>query len=312
MGLTGDRGRRDAAGMSPAVTIETALRAALAGAGQGEVTFARDFQGFPGTVHGGGVAGLFYRVTTPNPPVRLRMELLRGVPTETPLQLTTGSVGSVAQLALGQGDRRLAAAELARGPVLAVDPGPTLDAWGARRSSEEVPATATCLACGTANDLGLGMRFSFDDRFLWCEYAPPDTYRAADGSLHPALVTIALDELGWWLGALAQQECGVTTEVAITVLRPLPFAPLVVIGDRAAIRPDDGPRGRYVRAQGLLLTADGTLLASGEVRFAGSPAYTKRLVEPFLETTPHETLFRVFPSARALVARTRPASQRPT
>jgi len=292
--------------------IEAALREALAGAGRGEVAFARDFQGFPGTVHGGAVAGLFYRVTTPSPPVQLRMELLRGVPTETPLQLTTGSAGSVAQLALAQGDRRLAAAELARGPVPAVDPRPILDAWRARQPLAEVPATATCLACGTANALGLGIRFAFDDRFLWREYTPRDTYRAADGSLHPALVTIALDELGWWLGALAQQECGVTTEVTVTVVRPLPFAPLLVIGDRAGVRPDDDRRGRYLRAQGLLLTADGTLIAFGEVRFAGSPAFTKRLVEPFLETTPHETLFRLFPSARALVSRGRPASERPT
>ena len=101
------------------MTVEEALRTALAQAPRGEVSFARDFQGFPGTVHGGAVAGLFYRVTTPEPPVRLRMELLRGVPTETPLQLTTGSAGKVARLALGQGDRRLAAAELARGPVAA-------------------------------------------------------------------------------------------------------------------------------------------------------------------------------------------------
>src|SRR5262245_57749250 len=292
MSLAGDLGGGDAAGVGPALAVEKALRAALAGAGRGEVTFARDFQGFPGTVHGGAVAALFYRVTTPNPPVRLRMELQRGVPTETPLRLTTGSTGSVAQLALDQGDRRLAVAEVARGPAPAVDLRPILDAWAARRPTGEVPATATCLACGTANDLGLGMRFSFDDRLLWCEYSPPDTYRAADGALHPALVTIALDELGWWLGALAQQECGVTTEVTITVVQPLPFAPLIVIGDRAALRSDDDPRGRYVRAQGLLLTADGTLLAAAEVRFAGSPAYTKRLVEPFLETTPHETLFR--------------------
>jgi len=292
--------------------IEQALRGALAHAARGDVAFARDFQGFPGTVHGGAVAGLFYRVTTPQPPVQLRMELLRGVPVETPLRLTTGSAGAVAQLALAQDDRRLAAAELARGAVPAVDPRPTLDAWAGRRPHGEVPATATCLACGLANPLGLGMRLSFDDRLLWCEYTPGPSYRAADGSLHPALVTIALDELGWWLGALAQQECGVTTEVGISVMEPLPFVPLLVVGDRAAVRPDDDPRGRYVRARGLVVTREGTLLASAEVRFAGSPAYTKRLLQPFLETTPHDVLFRVFPRARTLSARGHPDAERPT
>lgn len=295
------------------MTVEEALRRALARAGQGEVTFARDFQGFPGTVHGGAVAALFYRATTPHPPVRLRMELVRGVPAETPLRLTTGSAGAVARLALAQDDRPLAGAELARGELAPVDPQPLLAAWDTRdRAAAELPGTATCLACGSANPLGLGIRFLADDRLLWREYGPRESYRAADGSLHPALATILLDELGWWLGALAQRECGVTTEVSISVFRPLPFVPLLVLGDRAGVRPDDDPRGRYVRAQGLLLTTDGTLLAACEVRFAGSAAYTRRLLQPFLETTDPEVLFRLFPNARTFGHRGRSDAERPT
>jgi len=295
------------------MTVEEALRRALGRAGQGEVTFARDFQGFPGTVHGGAVAALFYRATTPRPPVQLRMELARGVPTETPLRLTTGSAGTVARLALAQDDRHLAGAELARGPLPPLDPQPMLEAWQTRdRSADELPGTAACLACGSANPLGLGIRFFADARLLWREYTPRETYRAADGSLHPALATILLDELGWWLGALAQQECGVTTEVSVSVFRPLPFAPLLALGDRAAVRPDHDPRGRYVRAQGCLLTPDGVPLAACEVRFAGSAAYTRRLLQPFLETTDPEILFRLFPNARAFGQRESGDGGRPT
>ncbi|MBI4013855.1 MAG: hypothetical protein HY359_16175 [Candidatus Rokubacteria bacterium] len=294
------------------IAVEQALREALVNAGRGEVAFRRDFQGFPGTVHGGAVAALFYRATTPRPPVQLRMELLRGVPTETALRLTTGSAGAVAQLALAQGDRRLAGAELACGDLPPIDPTPLLAAWQHRdRAAAELPGTATCLACGSANPLGLGVRFLADARFLWREYVPPESYRAAAGSLHPALVTVLLDELGWWLGALAQQECGVTTEVSVSIFRPLPFAPLLVLGDRAAVRADDDPRGRYVRARGCLLTDEGTLLAACEVRFAGSAAYTRRLLQPFLETTEPERLFRLFPNARSLGQRDHPGGERP-
>ncbi len=295
------------------MTIEDALRQALADAPRGRVAFPRDFQGFPGTVHGGAVAALFYRVTTPRPPVRLRMDLLRGVPTETPLRLITGSAGTTARVALAQDERRLAEAELVRGAVPAVDPRPALTAWQSREGAEDgVPATATCLACGSGNPLGLALRLRFDDRFLWQEYAPPAHYRAADGSMHPALATVALDELGWWLGALAQQECGVTTEVTVSVFQPLPFRPLLLLGDRAAVQPDEDPRGRYLRARAFLLSADGALLAAAEVRFAGSPAYTKRLLQPFLETTPPDTLVRLFPNARALGTRGRPDPAPPT
>lgn len=291
-------------GAGPLRSLEQALRAALAEATRGRVHFPRDLQGFPGTVHGGAVAALFYRTTTPRPPVELRMQLLRGVPTETPLRLTTGSSGTVARLALFQDERALAEATLSREDTSAFDPAPILVAWQANRRVEgEIPGTATCLACGSANPLGLQTRFLFNDRLLWREYIPRPEYRAADGSLHPALATIMLDELGWWLGALAQGECGVTTEVVVTVFRALPFAPLLVLGDRMTVRGEDDSRGRYCRASGVLVTPGGQLLAKGDVRFAGSRAYTKRLLQPFLETTVPEELFRLFPSARDLQAR---------
>jgi hypothetical protein len=295
------------------MTIEEALRQTLREAPRGRITFARDFQGFPGTVHGGAVAALFYRVTTPRPPVHLRMDLERGVPTETPLALETGSEGARARLAVSQDGRRLAAAELMREEVAPFDPAPTLAEWRAASSAgAEVPHTKTCLACGSANPLGLAVRFLVNDRFVWREYVPQPAYRAANGALHAALVTIMLDELAWWLGALAQGECGVTTEVSLTVYARLPFTPLLAIGDRQTVRPDEDVRGRYVRADALLLTADGTLLARAEVRFAASRAYTRRLLQPFLETTPPERFFSLFPAARVLAGREGPASESPT
>jgi hypothetical protein len=299
--------------LRPLTTIEEAFRSVLLHAARGEVSFPRDLQGFPGTVHGGAVAGLFHRVTTPSPPVRLRMELLRSVPTETALRLATGSAGTVARLSLIQGDRPVAQAELTRGEVDAPDPGATLEAWRQRRGpGDELPHTATCLACGSENPLGLALRLRFDDRFVWCEYTPSPRYRAADGSAHPALATVALDELGWWLGALALSECGVTTEVAVTVSRPFPPAPLLLLGDRTAVGTDEDPRGRYVRMRSWLLTADGGLLAAADVRFAGSPAYTRRLLQPFLDTTVPDRLFRIFPGARALAERSRGGPTQPT
>src|SRR5262245_10672876 len=95
------------------MSIEEALRQALAEAARAS-TSPRAWPGFPATVHGGAVAALLYRVTAPRPPARIRLDLLRGVPTETPLRLTTGSTGPVARLGLAHQDRRLAEAELAR------------------------------------------------------------------------------------------------------------------------------------------------------------------------------------------------------
>ncbi|HEX2481921.1 MAG TPA: hypothetical protein VHQ69_08585, partial [Methylomirabilota bacterium] len=104
----------------------------------------------------------------------------------------------------------------------------------------------------------------------------------------------------WWLGALRQRECGVTTDVRITLLDSLPLAPLLVLGDRAEVMSEDDPRGRYCRATGVVFAPDGTILATSQVRFAGSRAYTRRLVEPFLTVSPLDELARWFPSVRDL------------
>lgn len=281
------------------MTVDQGLRETAGGAARGEVRFPADFHGFPGVVHGGAVAALFHQLTLPQAPVHLRMDLLRGVPTETSMRLTTTSVGADARLALDQGDRRLAEATLSRATLPPIDTGPILAAWADREAPQgEVPGTRTCLACGSASPRGLGLRFRVTDRLLWCEYTPRESYRLRGRFAHPALATIALDELGWWLGALAQGECGVTTEVAITLARDIPFGPLLVIGDRTVGVVDGDPRGRYSRVGVHLLTPDGESVAAGSVRFAGSRAYTKRLVGPFLETTDRETLARLFPSVR--------------
>lgn len=285
------------------MTIDEALRQAAAEAARGVVTFPADLHGFPGIAHGGAVAAVFHRLTLPRPPVELHVELLRGVPTATPLGLRTGSASATARLALTQGERPLAEATLQRARLAAPDVASLRGRWaGDHDAREEVPGTATCLACGSANPLGLGARFLVNDHFLWREYLPPATYRTREGT-HPALALILLDELGWWLGALTQQECGVTTDVRITLFESLPFAPLLVVGDRAAVESDDDRRGRYARTTGALLGPDGTLLASAEIRFAGSRVYTRRLVEPFLATTPIDELERWFPSAQDLARR---------
>jgi hypothetical protein len=285
------------------VTIDEALRQATADAARGVVTFPADLHGFPGTAHGGAVAAVFHRLTLPRPPVALRVELLRGVPTAVPLGLQTGSVGATARLALRQGDRPLAEATLHRDGLTPPDVTRLRGAWARHGQPEgEVPGTATCLACGSANPLALGTRFLMNDRFLWRECHPPATYRTRGGT-HPALALILLDELGWWLGALAQKECGVTTDVRVTLFEALPVGPMLVLGDREAVGADDDPRGRYSRTSPVVLGPDGTLLATAEIRFAGSRAYTRRLVEPFLATTSIDQLAQWFPSARDLARR---------
>ncbi len=285
------------------MTIDDALRLATAEAARGVVTIPPDLHGFPGVAHGGAVAAAFHRLALPRPPVALHLELQRSVPTGAPLRLASGSRGATAELSLAQGDRLLATATLHRTGVAPPRVDDLVAAWEHDRQGEEVPGSATCLACGSANPLGLDLRLIAAPRVLWREHLPRPAYHLRTGEAHPALALVALDELGWWLGALAQGECGVTTDVRLALFAPLPLAPLLILGDRTGVRPDEDPRGRYSRVSGVLLGPARDVLAAAEIRFAGSRAYTRRLLEPFLATTPLDELARWFPSARELSAR---------
>lgn len=287
------------------MTIDDALRVTVADAARGRIRFPDDLHGFPGVVHGGAVGAALHRLTLPRPPVELHLILRRGVPTGTDLTLRTGSTGTTAELTLVQGDRTLAEASLRREGLVAPELTALRTAWaGGPAGAEALPGTVSCLACGSANPLGLALRMQATDRFLWAEHTPGEAYAGRPANTaHPALALIALDELGWWLGALAQGECGVTTDVTIALYQPVPRTPLLVLGDRATVRADGDERGRFSLSQAAIFDPDGGVVAAASIRFAGSRAYTRRLLGPFLGTTGVDQLARWFPSARGLAER---------
>lgn len=272
-----------------------ALRQAVGGALDGRVVFPRDFQGFPGTVHGGGTAAFFLHAAglPPGGPARLSVALARSVPVESPLEVGREAGPDGIRLALRQRERLLAQGVVSAGDAPLGTAG-IWEAWRAARTSVGwLPGTATCLACGSANPLGLQLRFEHNDRFVWRSFEPRPPYLHPNGEPHPALATVALDEIGWWLGALDQGECGVTNDLAATLLSPLRPGPLLVLGDRTAVRRENDPRGRYSWAEAVLLTLSGEPLAVGRVRFAGSRAYTKRLLPAFVADS-GEAIYRIF------------------
>ena len=281
------------------MTVEAAFQSAVAGAWSGELSIPGDLHGFPGTAHGGAVAAVVHRLTLPRFPARIRLSLRRPVPTGTPLRLVSGSAGAEARVGIWQDDRHLADGRVSRAPAGPASSPPARAEATLGVPEGHTPRTRTCLGCGTDNPLGLGLQLQVNPRFIWQRYEPRESYRIRDGLAHPALATVILDELGWWLGALALGECGVTTEMLVTLWRPIPFAPLLVLGDRAATRPDD-TRGRYRRAAAGLFTDTGAPVATGDVRFGGSRAYTRRLLEPFLGATSLADLSRVFPGVTTL------------
>ena len=268
--------------------------------GRGRLTLAAALQGFPETAHGGGVLAAFdltaaQWITTPAAARTLAGQIQRSIPLQTSLPLAVEASAGVVSLTLGDGDKPLARCRVTR---VAAESAPPLNGWsGPPEKSLGFPTARGCLACGTENLIGLRIRLRFDDRWVWAEYRPPETYRAADGRIAPALYTVLLDEMAWWLGALASGEAGVTTDISITLHRPgHPFGDtLLAVGPRERVAVTD-PRGHFWKTETAVLASDRALLASAAITFAGSRVYSKRLIPQLLKTNPPESLRPIFPT----------------
>ena len=272
----------------------------LAAEGKGRLTLAATLQGFPETAHGGGVLAAFDQVAARwlNAAGAARMmkaQIQKSIPLQTSLPLTVEASGGTVALTLGDDGKPLARAIVSLAPS---GPAPTWNGWsGPPEKSLGFPTARGCLACGSENPIGLRVRLRFDDRWVWSEYRPSETYRTADGRIAPALFTVLLDEMAWWLGALATGEAGVTTDIHIAFHRPThPFGePLLAVGSRDRVAVTD-EKGHFWRTETAVLAADGTLLASGAIVFAGSRVYSKRLIPQLLKTNAPESLRPIFPA----------------
>ena len=171
--------------------------------------------------------------------------------------------------------------------------------WEASRDTPfEVPGYEFCLACGVRNPRGVQVRFDYNDTLVWKRPRPQAHFRCGDGTLFPGYLCIVCDEIGWWLGALRQGECGLSNRVTVCLGHPVAHAvPLLVLGARSAVTSSD-PKGRIWRAQATVVTPDWTPVAAAEVQFAGSRAFTKLMLPRFLPGD-SPAVDRVFPRYKA-------------
>ena len=158
-----------------------------------------------------------------------------------------------------------------------------------------LPVSRTCFACGIDNTLGLHVRLGFDDEVVAGTWRPREPFRSADGTLTSIALTTLCDEAAFWLGALATGESGMTTSLAVTLHRAVPFGrALTVAGARAAARPQADPR--YWDTEVLVRTEDRTLVASARITFVVVRGAARRLVLGMLAMNDPAVVARVFPA----------------
>jgi hypothetical protein len=272
------------------------------------VTFTHDLQGPPEAGHGGGVTAMLFElvrllrdeqggaVHLPRP-VRIDAVLHRALPLETPLvaEVVTADGGWHSRIL--QGDRPIAEAGV-HPMETPLPPLPTevRGEWEAPSGpAHEVPGFEFCLACGLRNVRGVQVRFNYNQTLVWKRVVPQAHFRCADGSLFPGYLCIVGDEIGWWLGALRQGECGLSNRVVVSLGQPVVYGvPLLVLGARSAAMTSD-PKGRVWQTQAAIVTPDWHPVATSEVQFAGSRAFTKVMLPRFLPGADPAAVRRVFP-----------------
>jgi hypothetical protein len=273
-------------------------------------TFPPDLQGPPEAGHGGGAAALLFEMVRmvvgergreaelPRP-VRVDVVLHREIPLDTPLRAEVTLADGVWHSRIVRDERPIIEAEIR--PSASPPAAPPADlrrTWDEPRADAfTVPVYEFCLGCGVRNPRGTQIRFEGDERFVWKRLRPQAHFRCEDGSLFPGYHIIVGDELGWWLGALRQGECGLSSKLSVTLGDTITFGTaLLALGPRASVRTSD-PRGRIWQTLAMILTPDWRPVASAEVEFAGSRAFSKVMLPRFIAGTAADaaSLRRTFP-----------------
>jgi len=303
-------------------TIDSVLRRSLDDrSGELILTLDPHFQGLPDTAHGGSVLAAFDALAGLTGPRHVGGVYRKRVPVGVPLALTHGRTEATHTFVLRDAtsvlvDGRVApVADTRRGaPAPLGDPlllgvaehgtGETfafgsvasvVDEGRRRTPAHQLPISRTCFACGVDNTLGLRVRLEFDDAEVRGAWTPREPFRTADGTLATVALTTLCDEAAFWLGALATGESGMTTELAVTLRRAVPFlGALTVTGARAAARPQPDPR--YWDTEVLVWTEDRTLVASARITFVVVRGAARRLVQGMLTMNDPAVVARVFPA----------------
>jgi hypothetical protein len=275
---------------------------------QASLTFTPDLQGPPAAGHGGGVTAMLFElvrlirdeqggaVRVPRP-VRVEAVLHRELPLQTPLVAEVAAADGGWRSRILQGERPIAEAMVRpMESLLPPVPPEVRQEWDAPRGrAHEVPGYAFCLACGLRNPRGVQVRFDFNEGLVWKRLQPQPHFRCADGSLFPGYLCIVCDEIGWWLGALRQGECGLSNRVTVCLGQPVVHGvPLLALGARSGVTTSD-PKGRVWQTRATIVTPDWQPVAAAEVQFAGSRAFSKMMLPGFVPGEDPEAVRRVFP-----------------
>ena len=124
----------------------------------------------------------------------------------------------------------------------------------------------SCFACGTANPIGLNLKFYRLGEYVCSDVILGKYYAGWENMAHGGIVSTLLDEVMSWTIIYFLRDFFVTRRMQIKYIRPVPLGEEILVRGKIV---EPGQRG--VRAQGEILDMSQKILARASADFAFVP-----------------------------------------
>ena len=116
-----------------------------------------------------------------------------------------------------------------------------------------------CFGCSNTNTYSLGLRFWLSDHGCYTRYTIPDYLCGIDGLAHGGIIALLLDEVAQWTLVSQIGKIGVTKEIRVRYLKPVPTNTEIMIEGKIT-----NQKGKNVILNSTICSADNELLAESE------------------------------------------------
>jgi len=119
-----------------------------------------------------------------------------------------------------------------------------------------------CFGCSTVNNYSLRLRFYLSENRCYTKCSIPDHFCGIDGVVHGGMIALLLDEVSQWTMIALIGKMGLTREISVRYLKPVPTNTEIVV--EAKIETQDE---KDTVLHSSVRSKDNELLAEGDSRW---------------------------------------------
>jgi len=129
------------------------------------------------------------------------------------------------------------------------------------RGFSELPEFPGCFVCGKDNPGGLRLHFYREGSTVKAEFVPDVIFAGYGNIVHGGIVSAVLDEAIVWAAYVSEKRFGVTAELNIRFLKPVPVKEMCIVSGRVT-----ESKKRICTCEAFLTDKSGTVFAKASGR----------------------------------------------